>query len=178
MRRALLLATLLLITPIWAFASPDEPEGYRLEAYRSATPEGLKGARTVTTEEAALLWRQGSVQFIDVLPATLGSGVHEGKWLPAAPRQDIPGSLWLPNVGQGVIDDRLEAYFRTALKTIPESKPLLFYCLTDCWMSWNAAKRALSWGRAPILWYPAGTDGWTRSNLPLAEASPRPLALQ
>ncbi|HVI49742.1 MAG TPA: hypothetical protein VM661_00875 [Candidatus Sulfotelmatobacter sp.] len=175
---ALIVATLLMLTPVWAFAAPEEPDGFRLEAYRAPTPVGLKGARTVGTEEAAALWRQGTAQFIDVLPATQGTGVHAGKWLPAAPRQDIPGSLWLPNVGHGVLDDRIEAYFRSALAAIPDGKPLLFYCLTDCWMSWNAAKRALSWGRSPVLWYPAGTDGWAREGLPLADIAPLPLAPQ
>ena len=27
-------------------------------------------------------------------------------------------------------------------------------------MSWNAAKRALSWGYSNVAWYPDGTDGW------------------
>ena len=34
---------------------------------------------------------------------------------------------------------------------------LVFYCRADCWMSWNAAKRALAWGFA--------TSGWFRCRL-------------
>jgi rhodanese-related sulfurtransferase len=39
-------------------------------------------------------------------------------------------------------------------------------------MSWNAAKRAVSWGYTDVLWYPDGTDGWQEAGLPLAEARP------
>ncbi len=38
--------------------------------------------------------------------------------------------------------------------------PVLFFCLAECWMSWNAAKRALEYGYSNVFWYPEGTDGW------------------
>jgi PQQ-dependent catabolism-associated CXXCW motif protein len=44
-------------------------------------------------------------------------------------------------------------------------KPLLvIYCQADCWMSWNAAKQALSYGYTNVAWYPEGTAGWQRAN--------------
>lgn len=42
-----------------------------------------------------------------------------------------------------------ENYFRLGLEPVTQSdgaKLLVFYCLRDCWMSWNAAKRALALG--------------------------------
>jgi PQQ-dependent catabolism-associated CXXCW motif protein len=51
---------------------------------------------------------------------------------------------------------------------------LVFYCQADCWMSWNAAKRALSLGYSNVAWYPEGTDGWTFYNLPTLESRPEP----
>ena len=48
------------------------------------------------------------------------------------------------------------------------------YCQEDCWMSWNAAKRVLSYGYSNVAWYREGTDGWERANLPVAEAQPEP----
>ena len=51
---------------------------------------------------------------------------------------------------------------------------LVIYCLADCWMSWNAAKRALAYGYSNIAWYPDGTDGWERAALPTEEAQPQP----
>ena len=51
---------------------------------------------------------------------------------------------------------------------------LVFYCQEDCWMSWNAAKRALSYGYRNVAWYPEGTDGWQRADLPVADSQPQP----
>ena len=50
----------------------------------------------------------------------------------------------------------------------------MIYCLRDCWMSWNVAKRAISWGYSNVAWYPDGTDGWQDAGLPLSEAVPAP----
>ena len=33
---------------------------------------------------------------------------------------------------------------------------LVIYCQEDCWMSWNAAKRVLSYGYPNVAWYPRG----------------------
>jgi rhodanese-related sulfurtransferase len=41
-------------------------------------------------------------------------------------------------------------------------------------MSWNAAKRALSYGYTDVAWYPEGTDGWAFAGLPLVDAQPEP----
>jgi rhodanese-related sulfurtransferase len=41
-------------------------------------------------------------------------------------------------------------------------------------MSWNAAKRALTYGYSNISWYPLGSDGWEQAGLPLVEAKPEP----
>ena len=52
-----------------------------------------------------------------------------------------------------------ENYFRLGLERITQSdgaKLLVFYCLRDCWMSWNAAKRALALGYKNVAWYPDG----------------------
>jgi PQQ-dependent catabolism-associated CXXCW motif protein len=51
---------------------------------------------------------------------------------------------------------------------------LVLYCLANCWMSWNAAKRALSLGYSDVAWYPEGTDGWFAALLPLEDATPEP----
>ena len=43
-------------------------------------------------------------------------------------------------------------------------------------MSWNAAKRILSYGYRNVAWYPEGTDGWEFAGLPLADSQPVPRA--
>ena len=50
---------------------------------------------------------------------------------------------------------------------------LVIYCQADCWMSWNAAKRVISYGYSNVAWYPEGTDGWEKTALPMAESEPR-----
>ena len=57
---------------------------------------------------------------------------------------------------------------------------LVFYCLADCWMSWNAARRAMTIGYTNVAWYPDGTDGWAAQNLRLEPRVPlaRPQAAE
>jgi PQQ-dependent catabolism-associated CXXCW motif protein len=50
--------------------------------------------------------------------------------------------------------------------------PLVFYCLRDCWMSWNAGKRALALGYRQVLWFADGSDGW-QDAAPLPYTPPR-----
>ena len=79
------------------------------------------------------------------------------------PRADLPGSAWLPNVGYGELSAEFEGYFRDNLARLTggdRSRPIAVYCQADCWMSWNAAKRALAYGYDQVIWYPEGTDGW------------------
>jgi PQQ-dependent catabolism-associated CXXCW motif protein len=173
---ALLLATSLLATaqPIWA-GEVAEPSGYRMDAYRAPVPETLRGAEVVTTAEAELLWREKSTAFFDVMPNT-----PKPAKLPAGTiwrdkvRTGIPGSVWLPNVGYGAIPKETEDYFRTGLSAHTKSKAqtVLFYCMTNCWMSWNAAKRAIEWGYTSVVWYPGGADGWEKAGLPVVESKP------
>ena len=157
-------------------APPDEPDAYRTENYRAETPATLKGARVLTTDEARALWRDKAAAFIDVLPQP-----PRPKNLPAdviwrpQPRADIPGSLWLPDTGYGELAPSVEAYLVAGLHKAGE-RPLVFYCQRACWMSWNAARRALALGFKQVSWYPDGVDGWREAGLPLEprEAEPRP----
>ena len=41
-------------------------------------------------------------------------------------------------------------------------------------MSWNATKRAASYGYSQVYWYRDGTTGWETERLPTAEATPEP----
>jgi PQQ-dependent catabolism-associated CXXCW motif protein len=169
----------LLITIAWARAdAPAEPDGYRLDAYRAPTPATLRGATTVSTAEAHALWQRRATVFIDVLPRPpKPKGLPEGTLWRDPPRDGVPGSLWLPNVGYGGLNPALDRYFRDNLRRATggdRKTPLLFYCLAECWMSWNAAKRALEYGYIRVYWYPDGTDGWAAAGWPLEELQPQP----
>jgi len=167
-----------LAAPIGAAEAPPEPAGYRLDDYHAPTPLTVAGRPAIDTAEARRLWEAHEAAFIDVVaaarrPESLPAGTL---WLPP-PHLDIPGSLWLPDGGRGALNPALEAWLRTSLARITAARsdaPLVFYCRVDCWMSWNATKRALEWGYRAASWYRDGTDGWTEAALPLAEAQPPP----
>jgi len=91
------------------------------------------------------------------------------------PHRDIPGSLWLPDVGRGALSLALEGFFQRALEAATDGDKdaeIVFYCLADCWMSWNATKRAASWGYTRLYWYREGTDGWEAAKLPIEDREP------
>ena len=49
----------------------------------------------------------------------------------------------------------------------------MFYCARNCWMSWNAARRAVvELGYTSVYWYPDGPDGWREAGHELAQAVP------
>jgi PQQ-dependent catabolism-associated CXXCW motif protein len=158
-----------------------EPAGYRLNEYRAPTPATLAGARVLTTAEAKLYWMNGAA-FVDVLAhSPRPTNLPDGTIWREKTRRDIPGSVWLPDTGHGELAEETENYFRLGLEQITQSdrtKFLVFYCLRDCWMSWNAAKRALALGYKNVAWYPDGTDGWEAAGLPFQEAKPEPAGAQ
>ena len=161
-----------------ATAEVPEPEGYRLENYRAPVPATLRGVKVIGTDEAEAIWRSHAASFVDVLPRP-----PRPRDLPAGtlwrdkPRANIPGSIWLPDTGYGELASSMAGYFADGLDKASHgdrARMLVLYCLADCWMSWNAAKRALSLGYSNIAWYPEGTDGWQAALLPLQDATPEP----
>ena len=175
-----IVALLLLAIPAHAQEGPPEPEGYRTDNYRSPVPATLAGARVLATEETEAIWRAGNAVFIDVLPRPpRPKNLPEGTVWRDKPRFNMPGSMWLPDTGYGVLAAPTEAYLKQGLARATggdKARQVVIYCQEDCWMSWNAAKRILSYGYSNVAWYPDGTDGWERAGLPLSEAQPEPRA--
>jgi rhodanese-related sulfurtransferase len=155
MRPLLLVAVLVaLASAVRAQQEVPEPDDYRMDNYRAPVPTTLAGARVVTAEEAETIW-------------------HD------KPRFNIPGSLWLPDTGYGKLAEATEDYFRQGLARASggnNATLLVIYCQENCWMSWNAAKRALSYGYTNVAWFPEGTEGWERALLPTTESQPEPRA--
>ena len=172
---AIMLAVLL---PAIAVAEDDEaPSGYKMDHYRSPVPDKLDGVTVVDDDAAYALWKTGAVVFIDVLPRPPKPKLPEGTIFRERPRNSIPDAIWLPNVGYGRIAEETDAYFRHYLDAAAQGKdtPILFFCLRDCWMSWNAAKRAVTeYGYTRVFWYPDGTDGWEFFDYPVGKAKPAP----
>jgi PQQ-dependent catabolism-associated CXXCW motif protein len=159
-------------------ADVPEPESYRLEDYRAPTPATLRGAKTIGTQEAEKIWRNGNASFVDVLPRPpRPRNLPEGTLWRDKPRPDIPGSIWLPDTGYGELAPAMADYFAGGLARATHgdrARLIVLYCLADCWMSWNAAKRAQAIGYSNVAWYREGTDGWLAAGLPLEDATPEP----
>jgi PQQ-dependent catabolism-associated CXXCW motif protein len=134
----------------------------------------------LSTVETEAIWRAGTAVFIDVLPRPpKPQNLPVGTVWRDKPRLNIPGSIWLPDTGYGKLAAATKDYLRQGLVRASGGKAatlFVIYCQADCWMSWNAAKRVLSYGFPNVAWYPEGSDGWERADLPLAESQPEPRA--
>jgi len=155
----------------YATAAPvPEPPSYRMSEYRGPTPATVDGRKGLTTAEAHALWASGKAAFVDVLPrAPKPANLLPGTIWRDKPHSDIPHSIWLPDTGYGALPPETEAYFRRGLELASGGKKdatLVIYCLRNCWMSWNAAKRAKSMGYSQVFWYPEGADGWAEAGYP------------
>lgn len=155
-----------------------EPADYRMNDYRSPVPKTLSGARVVDADGAATLLKREGAIFIDVYPqAPKPPGIPANAVWRTPKHKSIDGALWLPNVGYGKLAAGPEAYFRSSLERMTngaKDKTLIFFCLRDCWMSWNAAKRAIAWGYTKVVWFPDGADGWQELGNALVDVKPEP----
>ncbi|WP_118133510.1 PQQ-dependent catabolism-associated CXXCW motif protein [Oceanicella sp. SM1341] len=172
---AALLALLLAGPAAAATEAAPEPEGYRQEHYRAPVPATLQGAEVIDTEEAHRLWAAG-VPFIDTLPHDFRpANLPEGTVWRDTPHDTIRGAVWLANTGYGALDPATEAWFLDMLGQLARGRPdrsMVIFCKAECWMSWNAARRAVAHGFTGIRWYPEGVDGWAAANYPMERATP------
>lgn len=154
-----------------------EPSDYRMDDYDAPVPDGLGGARTVTAVDVARLREAGAV-VVDVVPEHRAPpNLPDGQlWLPPA-HAGVPGALWLPDTGFGALDPITERYFLEHLERASgdeRARALVFYCRMDCWMSWNAARRALDAGYRNVHWFRDGIDDWRFEGYPTATLVPAP----
>ena len=153
-----------------------EPDGYRLTDFRAPVPATLSGAEVLSTEQLQALIQTEAPLLIDVMPAPRKPR-ETSLWI-SPKRDNIPDSHWLANTGYGELSDEFANFFEQELMMLTGGNPgrrLVFYCEADCWMSWNAAKRALALGYQNVAWYPRGTDGWKAAGLPLNKSEPAPM---
>ena len=80
-------------------------------------PMTVAGGMVLDTDAAHELWKTGKAVWIDVLPAPRRPAnlPASALWMPL-PHRDIPGSLWLPDIGRGALSPELESYFRDHLE--------------------------------------------------------------
>lgn len=147
-------------------------EGYRMRQYRAPTPDSLSSATTVSGPQLQLML---SVHPNPVLVDVIKVPWRQGRFVETEPHQNIPGSIWLPAAGLGELPETWEEHVREVLHQATGgnlSQGLVFYCKADCWLSWNAARRAARFGYQRVYWFRDGVDGWRELGLKFADADP------
>ena len=166
----------LLVAAVMA-ASVPEPSGYWTGPNKGDTPATVTGATVIHTAALAKLIKGEKPVLIDVSPAPppppdLPAGTV---WM-APPHRDVPGSVWLQEAGKGEIAAEAKDFYRTTLDRLThgsKARAVVLYCHPKCWLSWNAAKRAVSFGYRHVYWYPDGIEGWQEAGKSLAPALPQ-----
>lgn len=140
-------------------------QGLHDGAFHGPTPNKIPGGQVITTKGLLPLLQQGvPVLVFDVL----GSG------------QTLPGAMPLAWAAQpGSFDDQVQQQLGQVLQQAARGRtdlPMVFYCQgPQCWMSYNAALRAIKLGYRNVLWYRGGTEAWQRAgqNLQMAAGGMR-----
>lgn len=151
-----------------------------MEHYRGPTPACVPNGITLDVAGLqALLQQPEPPVLIDVWAILRRVEAGFGSvWLPNETHDSLPGAVWLPNVGYGKLEPDLENYLQRNLQRLSagdKGKPLVFFCVADCWMSWNTVQRVRGYGYTQVYWYKDGTDGWAEAGLPLVSVDPIPL---
>jgi len=139
----------------------------RLREHAAPTPLEVPGARTIGTAELR--------QLLQAPLSSLGAGrpllfdvISEER------HGSLPGAVWLPGAGLGEsFDDALQKRLERTLAQGSggeRARPMVFFCANaSCWLSYNAALRAVRLGYTGVRWYRGGIDAWGRSGGALVE---------
>lgn len=127
-------------------------------AMHGPTPAGIPGGQVITTKGLVSLMQGRQAPF--VLFDVLGQA------------QQLPGAVsavWLAQPGS--FDDATQQRASAFLAQQTQGRKdiaLVFYCLSrECWMSYNAALRAIQAGYKNVLWYRGGLEAWNYAGLPM-----------
>lgn len=125
-------------------------------AMHGPTPTQIPGGAVIGTESLhSQLQQSQPILLFDVL------GGAEG----------LPGAQNALGAAQaGSFSDRVQADFGQYLGQVTggnKGAPMVFYCLSvQCWMSYNAALRAIHLGYTKVHWYRGGFEAWQAAGLP------------
>jgi PQQ-dependent catabolism-associated CXXCW motif protein len=151
------------------------PDGYRIAHYRGPVPGPPAGVHRIDAAAVARLRPDVDAILIDVFPAEGGHREADGSWRLASPRPSIPGAHWFPEAGRGMLDPDIGQWFERGVARLTghsKKRMVVTFCLADCWMSWNAARRLRAMGYANVWWFAEGTNGWRDLDHPLVPATP------
>jgi len=122
------------------------------------TPTRIPGGLVISTEALDALYAEQAGRFIvfDVLNGEEG----------------LPGAQAARPAGQaGSFNDQTQREFGAYLQQVTQGNkdvPLVFYCQSVyCWMSYNAALRAINLGYTQVLWYRGGIEAWKQAGGPV-----------
>lgn len=142
------------------------PQSQLQTTLHGPTPTSIPGGQTITTDRLLDLYRQAAQNGLLVFNA-LGPGMD----LPYA--QNAVGAAQA-----GSFDDQTQQQFAQFLRQVTQgntARPLVFYCMnTHCWMSYNAALRAIHLGFQQVYWYRGGVEAWQRMQQ-LSAATTKPI---
>lgn len=154
----------------------DMPPALRMKQYRGITPDCVPKGKTLDIPGLQQLLKTEDPVLIDVWAIVRSVDEDFGSmWLPNKEHYSLPGTIWLPNVGYGKIKPDIEQYLKENLLRLTagdKTRPLVFFCVMDCWMSWNTVQRVADYGYTNVYWYRDGTDSWDEAGLPLVEVKP------
>jgi PQQ-dependent catabolism-associated CXXCW motif protein len=125
----------------------------RTADYHAPTPREVPGAKTIGTSALRdSLQAHPQPLLFDVL----GGEAHVS----------LPGAIWLPGAGRGQsFTDTVQARFAQTLQALTKGdrkRPLVFFCQgPQCWLSYNAALRAVALGYEAVFWYRGGIEAWS-----------------
>ncbi len=131
-------------------------------AMHGPTPTSIPGGRLVTTREIYEMVRRTRG---DRSTAPRSFDILGGP-------ERLPGALAAVPAGQpGSFDDPTQREFGQFLQGVTQGRkdlPMIFYCASnECWLSYNAALRAIKLGYTNVLWYRGGLEAWKYAKLPL-----------
>jgi PQQ-dependent catabolism-associated CXXCW motif protein len=136
----------------------------KLVDHASATPLVVPGARTIATAEL----RRRLQAPLEERPLVFD--------VLSDPHPSLPGAIWLPGAGLGTgFDDAVQARLAKLLQFMTAGKAdreLVFLCSGPrCWLSYNAALRAVRLGYTGVRWYRGGIEAWGEAGGLLREPS-------
>jgi sulfur-oxidizing protein SoxY len=151
-----------------------EPQDFWLGPVNASVPRTLSGGTVIRANDLSALLKQRRAVVVDVSssqqrPEKLAP---QAVWMPP-PHPVIPGSLWIAGAGAGAIDANTDKLYRQRLAEATShdlDHPVVVYCHERCWLSWNAAKRAIRYGYRKVYWFPDGIEGWRAAGFETATA--------
>lgn len=154
-----------------------EPDGFWTGPINSDVPASIRGGKVVHAAELQELIEQHDPLLIDVsnMPKRPEGMPADAPWMPL-PHEAIPKAIWIPDVGNGVVSAAVDEFFAAQLEKETgndRDHPIVIYCHERCWLSWNAAKRAIGYGYRNVHWFPEGIEGWRAAGFEIQTVQPR-----